>query len=131
MTASLTLLSPDTVKRRVMVALELVDPVTGRLAGAGMRIRAPGFAPPSITRAGADRVDRSAAAARPGRSHAAARPPAGDRGGRRSRPICPLCPDVDAAGSPEGRTADGLSRRAGADRPVPGARRGGSPPPAC
>ena len=52
MTASLTLLSPDIVKRRVMVALELVDPVTGRLAGADMRISGPGFAAPSVTRAG-------------------------------------------------------------------------------
>lgn len=52
MTASATLLSPDIIKRRVMVALELVDPVTGRLAGADMRVSGPGFAVPSITRAG-------------------------------------------------------------------------------
>jgi len=50
--ASLALLSPDVVKRRVMVALELVDPITGRLAGAEMRIGGPGFATPSVTRAG-------------------------------------------------------------------------------
>jgi hypothetical protein len=52
MTASLALLSPDIVKRRVMVALELVDPITGRLAGADMRVSGPGFAAPSVTRAG-------------------------------------------------------------------------------
>lgn len=52
MTVPHTLTSPDTVKRRVMVALELVDPITGRLAGPDMRISGPGFATPSVTRAG-------------------------------------------------------------------------------
>jgi hypothetical protein len=52
MTVALTLLSPDTIKRRMLVALELIDPVTGRPSGGAMRVRAPGFAPPTVTRAG-------------------------------------------------------------------------------
>ena len=43
---ALGLHTPDEVKRRVMFALELVDPVTGRLAFADMVVTAPGFAPP-------------------------------------------------------------------------------------
>src|SRR3954447_10128026 len=44
--AVLGLHTPDEVKRRVMFALELVDPVTGRLAFEDMIVTAPGFAPP-------------------------------------------------------------------------------------
>jgi hypothetical protein len=43
---ALGLHTPDEVKRRVMFALELVDPVTGRLAFEDMIVTAPGFAPP-------------------------------------------------------------------------------------
>jgi hypothetical protein len=43
---ALGLHAPDEVKCRVMFALELVDPVTGRLAFADMVVTAPGFAPP-------------------------------------------------------------------------------------
>src|SRR5688572_11442914 len=43
---ALGLHAPDEVKRRVMFALELVDPVTGRLASEDMIVTAPGFAPP-------------------------------------------------------------------------------------
>jgi hypothetical protein len=44
--SALGLHAPDEVKRRVMFALELVDPVTGRLAFEDMIVTAPGFAPP-------------------------------------------------------------------------------------
>src|SRR3954447_24760346 len=43
---ALGLHTPDEIKRRVMFALELVDPVTGRLASEGMLVTAPGLAPP-------------------------------------------------------------------------------------
>lgn len=46
------MLSPDTFRRRLLVALELIDPVTNRPAGAAMRVTAKGFAPPTVTRAG-------------------------------------------------------------------------------
>ena len=52
MTGALNLVSPDTIERRVLVAVELRDPITGLLAGRAMCIRAPGLAPPTVTRAG-------------------------------------------------------------------------------
>ncbi|MDB5678518.1 hypothetical protein [Sphingomonas bacterium] len=52
MTAMLALQSPDTITHRMMIALELVDPVTGRAAGQAMRVHAPDFRPATVTRAG-------------------------------------------------------------------------------
>ena len=52
MTGALDLMSPDTIERRMLVALVLIDPVTGRPAGGAMRVSAKGFAPPRVTRAG-------------------------------------------------------------------------------
>jgi hypothetical protein len=49
---ALNLHTPDTIKRRVMFALELVDPVTGRLASEGMVVTAPGLAPPVLSPSG-------------------------------------------------------------------------------
>jgi hypothetical protein len=49
---ALGLHAPDAIKRRVMFALELVDPVTGRLASEGMVITAPGLAPPVLSPSG-------------------------------------------------------------------------------
>ena len=42
----------DTVKRRMMFALELIDPGRGLPAGREMSVRAEGFGPPGMTRAG-------------------------------------------------------------------------------
>ncbi|RSU75606.1 hypothetical protein BRX37_11215 [Sphingomonas sp. S-NIH.Pt3_0716] len=52
MTALFPLAHADRVKRRVLLALELVDPVTGQLAGEQMTVTAPGFRPPTITKLG-------------------------------------------------------------------------------
>src|SRR5262249_15185353 len=48
----LTFFEADMVKRRVMFALELIDPGRGVPAGKEMKVEAEGYAPPSITRAG-------------------------------------------------------------------------------
>lgn len=44
--SALALATPDTVRRRAMFALELVDPVTGRFAGADIAVTLAGFRPP-------------------------------------------------------------------------------------
>lgn len=48
----LALHSPDEIKRRVMFALELVDPVTGRLVSEGMVVTAAGLARPVVAPSG-------------------------------------------------------------------------------
>ncbi|QAY79311.1 hypothetical protein [Sphingosinicella sp. BN140058] len=45
---ALDLPSPDSIKRRAMFALDLVDPITGRFAGADMAVTLAGFRPPRI-----------------------------------------------------------------------------------
>jgi hypothetical protein len=51
-TQSSTLIGADSVKRRVMFAIEFIDPVTKALAGAAMIAAAEGLARPRLTRAG-------------------------------------------------------------------------------
>lgn len=49
---ALELLAPDTIARRVMFALELVDPITGRIVSEGMTVTVPGLAPPVLSPSG-------------------------------------------------------------------------------
>ena len=52
MTVELTLHRADTISRRVMFALELIDPGRGVSAGDEMQVSADGFRAPRVTRAG-------------------------------------------------------------------------------
>lgn len=52
MSAVFPLAQADRIQRRVLLALELVDPITGRLAGHDLSVQAKGFSPPTVTRLG-------------------------------------------------------------------------------